>query len=72
MINPLLEILKELHGEEISFKDGQVYYVHFKDGLFSVYLDQDEKEIKVNVEFLPEEHTYIYHSDKHLENLLDI
>jgi hypothetical protein len=68
-IERLTELLKEKHGK-LSIKD-DVYYLFLKDGLFSVWYDEDEKQIKVNVEFLPEENTFVYFSEKSIEDLLE-
>lgn len=58
----LIGILREEHGEDLNLKD-EVYYLFFKDGLFELYYDEDEKTIKVNVEFLPEDGTHVYFRD---------
>jgi hypothetical protein len=68
-IEKLMELLKEKHGKELDIKN-DVYYLFLKGGLFSIWCDEDEKTIKVNVEFLPEDKTFIYFSDKDLEDLL--
>jgi hypothetical protein len=68
-IDKLTELLKEKHGKDLDIKN-EVYYLFLKGGLFSVWYDEDERQIKVNVEFLPEEKTFIYFSDKELEDLL--
>jgi hypothetical protein len=68
-IEKLTKLLEEKHGE-INVKD-DVYYLFLKDGLFSVWYDEDEKQLKVNVEFLPEENTFVYFSEKSIEDLLE-
>jgi hypothetical protein len=68
-IEKLTELLKEKHGKELDIKN-DVYYLFLKGGLFSVWYNEDERQIKVNVEFLPEENTFVYFSDKDLEDLL--
>jgi hypothetical protein len=68
-IEKLTKLLEEKHGK-INVKD-DVYYLFLKDGLFSVWYDEDEKQIKVNVEFLPEENTFVYFSEKSIEDLLE-
>ena len=68
-VSKLTELLRKKHGKDLDFRN-DVYYLFLKDGLFSLYFDEDEKTLKVNVEFLPEENTFIYHSDEELENLL--
>lgn len=69
-MDKIVEILKEKHGKELSFKNGEVYYLFFKDGLFSVYLDEDTNTVKIDVEFLPEDNTFIYSSDEYIEPLI--
>jgi len=68
-IEKLTKLLEEKHGK-INIKD-DVYYLFLKDGLFSVWYDEDEKQIKVNIEFLPEENTFVYFSEKSIEDLLE-
>ncbi|MGM0846933.1 MAG: hypothetical protein ACQEUT_18395 [Bacillota bacterium] len=69
MIDKLTELLKEKHGDSLDLKN-DVYYLFLKGGLFSLYYDEDEKTIKVDVEFLPEENTFVYFDDQELEKLL--
>lgn len=70
MVDKLIKLLKEKHGKELGLKNGEVHYLFLKDGLFSVYLEEDTKTLKVDVEFLPEGKTFIYHSDESLEDLI--
>ena len=69
-MDKLIELLKERHGGALDFKDGQVYYLFLQDGLFSVYLEEDTKTLKVDIEVLPEGNTFIYHSLERLEGLV--
>jgi hypothetical protein len=69
-LEKLTELLRKKHGKELDLRK-DVYYLFLADGLFSVYLDEDENKLKVNVEFLPENDTYIYKSTKRLEDLLN-
>mgnify|MGYP001453087553 CR=1 FL=1 len=69
IVNTLIKILKEKHGKDLDLEN-DVYYLFLKGGLFSLYFDQDEKSIKVDVEFLPEENTFVYFSDEELEKLM--
>jgi hypothetical protein len=68
-IEKLTKLLEEKHGK-INIKD-DVYYLFLKDGLFSVWYGEDEKQLKVNVDFLPEENTFVYFSEKSIEDLLE-
>ena len=68
-VETLMKILKEKHGKDLDLTS-DVYYLFLKDGLFSLYFDEDENSLKVNVEFLPEENTFIYFSDEELEKLM--
>lgn len=69
IVNTLIKILKEKHGKDLDLEN-DVYYLFLKGGLFSLYFDEDEKSIKVDVEFLPEENTFVYFSDEELEKLM--
>ncbi|MFY0744825.1 hypothetical protein AB1K09_20360 [Solibacillus silvestris] len=69
-MNKLLELLKEKHGGELKFDNYQSYYLFLKDGLLTVYMDQDTKTLKIEVEMLQENEVYIYHSDEKMENLM--
>jgi hypothetical protein len=69
MVDKLIKILKEKHGEDLDLKNNN-YFLFLKDGLFTVYLDEDTKTLKVEVEFLPEEKTFVYRSDESLEDLV--
>lgn len=69
MVDNLIKLLEEKHGQKVNLKEGEVHYLFLKDGLFSVYLDEDTKTVKVNIEFLPEEKTFVYHSEKTLADL---
>jgi hypothetical protein len=69
-IDKLTELLKEKHGKDLDLKNN-VYYLFLKGGLFSLWYDEDEKTIKVNVEFLSDENTFVYFGDEDLEELLN-
>lgn len=71
MVNKLTEILKEKHGDKLNLKE-DVYYLFLKGGLFTLYFDEDEKTVKVGVEFLPEESTFVYHSEENIEDYLEV
>lgn len=68
-VSKLIELLKEIHGKDLDIQN-EIYYLFFKDGLFQLWFDDDEKTLKVEVEFLPENKTFVYQSDKKLEDLL--
>lgn len=68
-VETLTKIIKEKHGKDLDLKN-DVYYLFLKNGLFSLYFDEDENSLKVNVEFLPEENTFVYFSDEDLEELI--
>lgn len=70
MVDKLIKLLKEKHGKDLDLQNGEVHYLFFKDGLFSVYLEEETKTLKVEVEFLPEGKTFVYHSDESLEDLV--
>lgn len=70
MVDKLIKLLKEKHGKELDLQN-QVYYLFFKDGLFSLYLDEDTKTLKVEVDFLPEDNTFVYASEDSIENYLE-
>ena len=66
----IIELLKQKHGGELNFDNYQSYYLFTKDGLVTIFLDQDTKTLKVEVEFLEENEIYIYHSDERLKDLI--
>lgn len=69
LVDQLTQLLKEKHGKNLNLKE-DVYYLFLKGGLFSLYYDEDEKTVKVDVEFLPPENTFIYQSDQDLHALM--
>jgi|GraSoiStandDraft_43_1057313.scaffolds.fasta_scaffold824367_2 hypothetical protein len=69
LVDKLIKVLEEKHGKELDIKN-DVYYLFLNGGLFSLYYDEDEKSIKVNVEFLPEDNTFVYFSDEDIEKLV--
>lgn len=69
MLDKIIALLKEKHGKDLDLRK-DVYYLFMKGGMFSIYYDEDEKTIKVNVEMLPEENTFVYMSDENIEDLL--
>lgn len=69
LVEQLTELLKEKHGKDLDLKN-DVYYLFLKGGLFSLYFDEDKKTIEVKVEFLPEDNTFVYFSDKELDKFM--
>lgn len=69
-MNKLIELLKEKHGGELKFDNYQSYYLFLKDGLVTVFLDQDTKTLKIEVEMLQEGEVFIYHSEESLKTLI--
>jgi hypothetical protein len=69
LVDRLIENIESKHGK-MNLKE-DVYYLFLPDGLFTLYYDEDEKTIKVNVEFLPEEKTYVYYTDARLSELME-
>jgi len=57
--------LKKQHGEHLDLKNHS-YYLFFKDGLFTVYFDEDEKTIKVEINMLGDSGR-VYFTDKKIE-----
>lgn len=70
LTNELIRLLKEKHGKDLDLQN-EVYYLFLKGGLFTIYLDEDTKTLKVEVEFLPEDGTHVYFSEESLENLMN-
>jgi type IV secretory pathway VirB4 component len=69
MVDELIELLKKKHGKDLNLKE-DVYYLFLKGGLFSLYYDEDEKTVKVGVEFLPEDNTFVYFDEQELNSLI--
>jgi hypothetical protein len=69
IVDMLTKILKEKHGDNLNLRN-DVYYLFLKGGLFSLYYDEDEDTIKANIEFLPEDRTFVYFSDEDLVELV--
>lgn len=65
-LDKAIEVLKEKHGRDLSLKD-DVYYLFGKDFALNVYLD--EGTLKVDIEMLPENHTFVYQTDLVLDDL---
>ncbi|GIP63324.1 hypothetical protein J32TS6_18790 [Virgibacillus pantothenticus] len=70
MLDKLIELLKEKHGKKLDLNN-DVYYLFLNGGLFTIYLDDEEKELKVQVEFLPVNNTFVYFSEESITTLLD-
>ncbi len=72
MLDKVLKLLEEKHGKKPDLKEGEVFYLFLGDGLFSLYLEEDTKTLKVDVEFLDREKTFIYFGEEKLEDLMDV
>lgn len=70
LADKLIKLLKEKHGQELNLQE-EIYYLFLKDGLFTLWLDQDTKTLKVEVEFQDEDARFVYMSDEKLEDLLE-
>lgn len=70
-VDKLIKLLEEMHGKKLDLEN-DVYYLFLEDGLFSLYIEEDTKTLKVEVDFLPPNNTFVYNSKQKLEDLLDI
>lgn len=68
MIDNFLELLRAKHGKDLDLEN-DVYFLFLKGGLFTLYFDEDDKELKISIEMLPHDKTFIYHSDIDLVEL---
>jgi hypothetical protein len=68
-MDKIIEKLKFFHGDKLNIRD-DVYYLFLKDAIVSVYYDDDEKRIKVDIEMLPEENTFVYFSKNSINDLI--
>lgn len=69
LVEQLIKLLKEKHGKDLDLSK-DVYYLFLKGGVFSLYYDEEGKSLKVDVELLPEDSTFVYFSDKEIEKIL--
>lgn len=69
-MDEIMKILREQHGKDLTFKNGENYYLFFKDAMLNVCLGEDTKTLKVGVEFLTEDQTFVYSTDKPLPDLV--
>lgn len=67
LLDDVIKELKELHGNELDISKHH-YFVFFQDGVFNIYLDQDDKTLKVETVFSDD--IQVYHSTKNIEDLL--
>ncbi|MDM8100968.1 hypothetical protein [Oceanobacillus oncorhynchi] len=69
-MDPLTKILfaelKKQHGQDLDLENHN-YYLFYQDGLFEVSLDEDEKELKVNIVLLGDSGR-VYFTDKNLND----
>lgn len=70
--NKIFELIKKQHGLDVDMDlKNEVYYLFLKDAEVSLWYDEDEKTIKINVEMLPEEKTFVYfEKDISLDDLM--
>jgi hypothetical protein len=69
MLEKVIEILEQKHGKKLNIKE-DIYYLFFKDAVFSLYYDENEKTLQCEIEMVTEEKTFVYYSDKSIENLI--
>ncbi len=67
LLNEVIAELKRKHGNKLDLENHH-YFLFFDDGVFDIYLDQDEKELKVDIVF--SDGIQVYHSSKKLEELI--
>jgi hypothetical protein len=68
-MDKLMELLKFFHGNNLNLKD-DVYYLFMKDAVVSVYYDEDERKIKVDIEMVNGEKTFVYFSEKSVADII--
>lgn len=66
----LLEELEKKHEGKLDLEEHH-YFLFYKDGLFQVYFDADEKTIKVDVTFMGDA-AKVYFTEKKMEEELEI
>lgn len=66
----LIQELKKKHGEELNLKDHH-YFLFYQDGLFELYLDEDESTLKVKVTAMGDS-AKVYFTEKKMTEELDI
>lgn len=62
--------LKEKHGENLNLKDHH-YFLFYQDGLFELYLDDDDSTLKVEVTALGDS-AKVYFTEKKMMEELEI
>lgn len=62
----LIEELKQIHGDELDLENHH-YFLFFEDGVFDIYIDEGEKEFKVNVVF--SDGCKVYNTSKKLADI---
>ena len=63
MHNKILQMIKDQHQSKLDIHE-EVYYLVLKDAVISVYYNEDEKQIKVNIEQTPQDKTFVYFNQK--------
>jgi len=66
LLDKLFEELKEVCLKEIDLNNKH-YFLFFEDGVFTVYFDEDDKEMKVDVQF--SDGIEVYHTKAKLEDI---
>ena len=56
-----MNLIHESHKENLKLKEN-VYYLVLEDAVASLYFDEDEKRIKIDIEMTPKEKTFVYFS----------
>lgn len=66
----LFRELKAKHGENLNLKDHH-YFLFYQDGLFEVYLDEEESTINVEVKAMGDS-AKVYFTEKKMMEELEI
>lgn len=69
LLDGLIAIVQKNHIVDLDLKE-DVYYIRLKDAMVCLYYNEDERSIKVDVEMIPKENTFVYFETKvNLEDL---
>lgn len=58
-MDKILGILEKKHGDKLDLKN-HIYYLFVNDAVISVFYDEDEKRIKIDVELTGDEGRFVY------------
>ena len=61
LIEKVMTLIKEYHGDKLNLAD-DYYQMVFPDGTIDLYFDEEEKTIKIEVNFI--ENMVVYKTDK--------